>query len=448
MTALEFAHSKELTGFSGLLHFAKDPLGALEEARRLHGPLVTYRQPRARVLLLMEPAVIENLLVGEASKLEKDEFTRHLSHIVGRGLLTSEGELWKRQRKLLAPSFQPRQIAGFADVMVERTLAMLGGFEDGQQRDVHADMMHLTLDIVVRTLFGSEIVRASEVEVFLERIMSDYRSLMMSWRAALPAWFPFPARLRFKATKAALRRILNELIVDRRKAPPASDLLSTLIAARDDEGRGMSDEQLLDEAVTVFLAGHETTALALGFSLVLLSEHRELRDEVVTELDQVLGGAAPTHEYVQRLPLCNAVVREAMRLYPPAWAMGREAVEDFSLGGMQVTRGMQIVMSPWIVQRDARLFTEPLAFRPKRWLGSETAGLPRFAYFPFGGGPRVCIGNHFAMLEAVLVLATILSQVELDSLATTAPVLSPSVTLRPVGGFPMRVSRRRVRRAA
>jgi cytochrome P450 len=368
--------------------------------------------------------------------------------IVGRGLLTSEGELWKRQRKLLAPSFQPRQIAGFAEIMVERTLAMLKSFEEGQQRDLHADMMHLTLDIVVRTLFGSEIVRAGEVEVLLERIMNDYRALMMSWRAALPTWFPFPIRWRFKATRSALRRILNELISDRRKAPLASDLLSTLIAARDDEGRGMSDEQLLDEALTVFLAGHETTALALGFSLSLLSQHRELRAELLAELEQVLRGAPPTYDDVQRLPLCNAVVREALRLYPPAWAMGREAAEDFSLGGVAVARGVQLVTSPWVVQRDARFFTEPLAFRPKRWLGSETATLPRFAYFPFGGGPRVCIGNHFALLEAALVLATILTHVELDSVATSAPALSPSITLRPVGGLPMRVARRGLRRAA
>lgn len=448
VTLPEFVYSQELAGFSGLLHFAKSPLAALEEARRLHGPLVHYHQPGTKVLLVMEPSVIEALLVGEASKLVKDEFTRHLSHIVGRGLLTSEGELWKRQRKLLAPSFQPRQIAGFAGVMVERTLAMLAQFQDGEERDIHAEMMHLTLDVVVRTLFGSEIVRAHEVETFLESIMADYRALMMSWRAAFPLWFPFPARLRFRNTRKALRGIINELIVARRQAPPADDLLSTLIAARDDEGRGMSDEQLLDEAMTVFLAGHETTALSLAFTLFLLDQHGDVHAELSAELDRVLGGAPPSYEDAQRLPFCTAVVREAMRLYPPAWAMGREASQDLSLLGFSVPRGTQLITSPWIVQRDARFFQEPLAFRPQRWLNGETNELPRFAYFPFGGGPRVCIGNHFALLEAVLILSTIVSRVRLERTHTEELTLAPSVTLRPAGPMPMRVSLRSLRKAA
>ena len=423
-------------------------MAALEEARGLHGPLVKYRQLGVRVMLILEPAVIESVLVGEASRLVKDKFTRHLMHIVGKGLLTSEGELWKRQRKLLAPSFQPKQIAGFADVMVERTLAMLATFRDGEERDVHAEMMHLTLDVVVRTLFGTAIVRAKEVEVLLERTMNDYRDLKMSWRAAFPPWFPFPARLRFKSSRTALRGIINELIVERRKLPPADDLLSTLIAARDDEGHGMSDQQLLDEAMTVFLAGHETTALALAYALVLLARHPRVRDQLTNELDRVLGGAPPRYEDAARLNLCNAVVREAMRLYPPAWAIGREATEDLSLAGEPVKRGTQLILAPWSVHRDARWFREPLEFRPERWLNGETSTLPRFAYFPFGGGPRVCIGNHFAMLEAVLLLATIVSRVQLDGQQNSELALSPSVTLRPAGSLPLRVARRSVRDAA
>lgn len=448
VTVPEFAYSKELAGFSGLLHFARDPLGSLEEARKLHGPLAYYHQPAAKVLLLMEPSVIEAVLVGEASKVIKDEFTRHLSHVIGNGLLTSEGDFWKRQRKLLAPSFQPRQIAGFAEVMVERTLAMLETFEDGEERDMHAEMMHLTLDVVVRTLFGSEIVRAHEVETLLESVMANYRTLMMSWRAAFPPWFPFPARIRFKSTKKALRGIINELIVARRKAPPGSDLLSTLIAARDDEGRGMSDEQLLDEAMTVFLAGHETTALSLAFALFVLDQHPDVSVELSAELDGVLGARAPVYEDAQRLPYCTAIVKEAMRLYPPAWAMGREAIQDFSLLGYPVARGTQLITAPWIVHRDERFFEAPLEFRPQRWLNGETNELPRFAYFPFGGGPRVCIGNHFAMLEAVLIFATIASRVQLERSRVTELTLAPSVTLRPASDLPMRVTRRSARRAA
>jgi cytochrome P450 len=325
---------------------------------------------------------------------------------------------------------------------------MLSTFHDGEERDIHAEMMHLTLDVVVRTLFGSEIVRAREVEVFLESTMTDYRDLMMSWRAAFPPWFPFPARLRFKHSRAGLRSIINELIADRRKAPPSSDLLSTLLAARDDEGRGMSDEQLLDEAMTVFLAGHETTALTLAFALFLLARHPDVRDQLTSELERVLGGAPPRYEDAARLTLCSAIVREAMRLYPPAWAMGREATEELSLLGCPVSRGSQLIVSPWIVHRDPRWFQEPLEFRPQRWLNGETDGLPRFAYFPFGGGPRVCIGNHFAMLEAVLLLSTIVSRVRLDREETSELVLSPSITLRPAGPLTMRVSRRMVRDAA
>lgn len=431
-----------MDGFSGLLYFAKDPLFALEEARRLHGPWIGYRAGGNDVRWVFEPELVEELLLKSAEHLIKDEFTRGLRPIVGNGLLTNEGKPWKVQRKLLAPSFQPKHIQGYAAVMVESAANFVGKLNQDSVRPIHDDMMAVTLDVVVRALFGATTGRTEEVGHLVEQAMEDYRRLFMSFRVAFPAWFPFISRLRLGRARRALRRVIEELIAARRERELDTDMISRLIMARDDEGRGMSQEQLLDEAMTMLIAGHETTALALTYSLALLCDHPTQMSELEGEIEQVLGGRPARLEDVGGLKLARAVVRESLRLYPPAWAMGREVASEFSLNGETQKVGTRFTLAPWITHRDERFFAEPLAFRPARWLTGETDSLPKYAYMPFGAGPRVCIGNHFAELEALLVLVTLVQGLRFEK-STDAPLtLAPSVTLRPKGDVPLRVTPR------
>jgi cytochrome P450 len=369
--------------------------------------------------------------------------TAQLSRVLGRGLLTNEGEPWRKQRKLLAPAFRPGQIENYADVMVQRARDFAGEYVDGSQRDVYYDMTRLTLDIVVRTLFGSHVVRAEEVETALDQIIDDFQSLMFTWRTIFPVWFPFPRRRRLEKNRRRFHEILSEIIEQRRPgADRASDLLSRLIVATDDAGKGMSDEQLLDEAVTVFLAGHETTALALTYTLFCLGRHPEARQRVLEEVDSVVGNRPVRFEDIERLKWTRAALDEAMRLYPPAWAIGRQAIKTCEIAGRSVPTGTQLMIPTWVVQRDPAWFDRATEYRPERWFDDATVELHRFCYFPFGGGPRVCIGNHFARLQATLVLTSLLGQVELEVSDDFTLELTPTVTLRPRGPVPMRVRRR------
>jgi cytochrome P450 len=430
----------ELTGVQGLFHFARDPLGAFANAAKKYGDVVEFAQLRDSYFLLSHPETIEAVLHYRGSELRKDFFTRDLGAIFGEGLLNAEGEHWKRQRKLMAPTFQPRELAGFAETMVACTDDLLAGFRHGELRDVHADGMHLALDVVVRTLFGSRLERFDQVELALSRISTEYRLLWQTWRALLPRWVPLPSHARLRRVRAELDAILLELI-RRKRATPGNDLLSYLIALTDEEGRGMSDEQVRDEAMTLFLAGHETTALALTYTFRLLAQHPPIYTRVVAEVDDVLGTRAPAHTDAARLTFTNAVVREALRIYPPVWTMARQVIDDVEIGGIALRKGSQALMSQWVVQRDARWFPEPERFRPERWLSDECTNLPRFAYFPFGGGPRVCIGQHFALLELVLVVARMTQKVVFES-AGEKLELRPVVTLRPKGQVRLGVTER------
>jgi cytochrome P450 len=430
----------ELMGARGLFHFAKDPLRAFTEAARRYGDVVEFTQLRGDYLLLSHPDVIEAVLQHKGGELRKDFFTRDLGAILGQGLLNAEGEVWRRQRKLMAPTFQPRELAVFADSMNACADALALQLTDGELRDVHADGMHLALDVVVRTLFGSKLERFDDVERALGEITTQFRLLWQTWRALLPRWMPLPARERLKRIRAELEVILLELI-QRKRLTPGKDLLSYLIALTDEEGHGMTDEQLKDESMTLFLAGHETTALAFTYTFRLLARHPEIYARVLAEVDDVLAGRAPTHADVERLRFTSAVVRESLRLYPPVWTIARQATADIEIAGVPIAANTQVILSQWVVHRDARWFREPERFRPERWLAGECANLPRFAYFPFGGGPRVCIGHHFALLELVLLVAR-LSQTVTFEPTDEELVLAPVVTLRPKGPVHLRVKRR------
>ncbi|MEQ1503451.1 MAG: cytochrome P450 [Myxococcota bacterium] len=422
-----------------LVALARDPLAFFTAMPAQYGDVVHYTIGAESVWLVSHPDGIEQVLLELRDVMHKDALTHGLSRLLGNGLLTAEDPLWKRQRKLAAPSFQPRHLAGYAEVMVDAARTQLASISPGI-RDVHADLTAATLEIVLRTLFGSDAGPGRSVGAEIDAFMHAFEQEVRSWRRMLPPWVPTAGRRRIRAARATIGDALGSIVAARRASGvDGDDLLGRLLAARDDDGAPMSDEQLADEAVTLFLAGHETTALTLSYAAWLVAHHPEVQAAVVAELDAVLAGAAPTLAHVPQLRWVDAVIQEALRLYPPAWVIGRTPTADVVVQGHPIPRGAQILMAPWVVHRDPRWWREPDRFRPERWLGDETRSLPRFAWFPFGGGPRVCIGNHFAKLEAVLVLATWLQRLALEPVDGATLDLMPAVTLRPRTGVRLSV---------
>jgi cytochrome P450 len=439
LDALPFAPVAELSGFGSTLKYAKQPLLRFEAARRLSERAVAFEVFGRPYLALFELDAIEHVLVGAPAAFHKDLFTRDLRRVLGDGLLTSEGEAWRRHRKLMAPSFQRPEVAAYVPIMVERAQAFVSRIRPGEVLDIHSALMQLTLDVLVRALFGAHVARAPEVERLLEGLARDYRPPVVALRLLLPGWVPLPSGRRLARTRRALDAILLELIEQRRSrgdaAEPAShDLLGRLMRARD-AGGSLSQLALRDEAMTLFLAGHETTALSLTYALRLLAQHPEQAAALQRELDDVLEGRAPTALDLPRLTRTRAVIDEALRLYPPAWAIGRQPREDTVLAGVRVPRATQIIVCPWVLHRDPRFFEQPERFVPERWFGAPP---PRFAYMPFGAGPRVCIGSHFALVEATVLLAVLLSQASFELVPQPPLALMPSVTLRPRGAVLLR----------
>ncbi|MEZ4238934.1 MAG: cytochrome P450 [Myxococcota bacterium] len=422
----------ELPLLGSLLPLARDPLGFVVDLARTHGDVVHYRVGPQRFWLVSDPAGIEEVLVGLRAVTHKDEVTHGLSRLLGQGLLTSEDPQWRQHRKLAAPSFQPRHLAGYAEAMVDAALE--DPLADGA-RDVHEDMTRVTMAIVLRTLFGADAADGARVGAALGSFMDAFEQEIRSFRRLLPPRVPTRGRRRIAAARAEIVAAVDPIVARRRALPePGDDLLGRLLAARDEDGAGMSDAQLRDEAVTLFLAGHETTALTLSYALWLLAAHPEVQDRLAEERATVLGERRAGAGDVGALAWHGAVIREAMRLYPPAWLIGRTPTVDVTVQGHPVPAGGAILVSPWVTHRDPRFWRAPEAFRPERWLGDETRDLPRFAFFPFGGGPRVCIGNHFAQMEAVLVLATWLAQRRVAAVPGATIELMPAVTLRPRHG--------------
>jgi cytochrome P450 len=365
--------------------------------------------------------------------------TRWLIPLVGEGLLTSEGAFWRRQRKLAQPAFQRKEIERYAAVMVEHIERMLDSWHDGQVKDPHEDFMHLTLSIVAKTLFDAElggdaILVGESLEVVMNFFMSPMRWFGIRER------LPLPSTRRYHRAIKRIDDIVYGIIRQRRESgQDPGDLLSRLLAAQDEQGTQMTDRQLRDECVTLILAGHETTALVLFYTFYLLAQSPEAESRLARELQEVLGDRPATAADVSSLRYTEWVVREAMRLYPPAWGIAREALADCEIGGYDVPKGTQIFMIQYLVHRDARWFDDPETFRPERWDNDLIKRLPRCAYFPFGDGPRICIGNHFAMMEAVLILATIAHKYRMTIEASQTLELMPSVTLRPRHGLRMRI---------
>jgi len=393
-------------------------------------------------IVVGHPDLISQVLREQQSNLMKDKLTRIMSPVLGNGLLISEGEFWRRQRRLAQSAFQHQQIVRYGQVMVEYTERLLSSWHDGVSLDVHQAMMGLTLAIVAKTLFGANVEEQTrDVGEALE-ILMDYYLKPTRW-FRIREWIPTRGTRRFWGASRRLNEIVYSIIRDRRAVGNGEDdLLSRLLSALDDEGSGMTDRQLRDEVVTLFLAGHETTALVLLYALVLLARHPEAEARLMEEIDEVLGDRPPQASDLSRLSFTDWVVKETMRLYPPAWAIGREALVDFQLGEYTIPKGTQLLLCQWSVHRDPRWFEEPDRFVPERWDHDLLKRLPRGAYFPFGDGPRICIGNHFAMMEATLLLASIVRQFRLR-LTSDAPLeFLPSITLRPKSRIRMIIQKR------
>ncbi len=410
-----------------------------------YGPLVNLPILSDRYVLVLDPELIQQSLAQGHSVMQKDQFTHELARVLGQGLVTSEGALWRTQRKLVAHAFIPRRIRTYADSMVTAAHRSLDDWSDGAVIPIHKAMAELTLDIVGRTLFDAD-VRGTAREVGdALKVISDFYSDVLESPIKPPEWWPSPKMFRFRKAVRNVDRIVSGIIDDRRRSgEDRGDLLSALLHASDEDGAAMSDQQLRDECITLFLAGHETTSIVLANTLYLLSEHPEIEARVHQEAADLLADRRATSDDYDRLEYTGRVIKESMRLYPPVYAIGRQLLDDFELGGYTFTKGDTLLFVQWVTHRSAQCFPDPLRFDPDRWLPERAKSIHKYAYFPFGGGPRICIGNHFAMMEAVLVLATLIRQYRFELLPGQTLELQPAVTLRAAKDLEMRLVARGV----
>jgi cytochrome P450 len=420
----------------------RDVLGFFADCARDYGDVVGLRLGRNGALLVSAPRDIEQVLVREHKNFCKQRFFwNQLTAVFGSGLLTSEGDLWLRQRRLAAPAFSGERLFGYGDTIVTAAMRMLEGWKDGEERSVHADMMGLALQIAARTLFGTDVEEdVADIEHALDLAMPEITARVVR-PVHIPDAVPLPGHIRYRRGLRTIERLVARIIEERRARPhETGDLIAMLLQARDENGEPMSDRQLRDEVVTTLLAGHETTALALSWTLYLLGHHPDVDAELAAEIDAVVGDRPVTVEDLGNLVFTERIVKESMRLYPPAWTIGREALNDCVIGTYSVAKGTIIFMSQWVLHRDARHFEDPTSFRPERWTKQFERDLPRFAYFPFGGGPRVCIGSRFAMMEAMLILVTVRQRFRWVWTGDRPIRPIPSITLRPSGGVRVRLS--------
>jgi cytochrome P450 len=427
---------KLITGM--MREFNRDTLGFIERCHRDYGDVVRTRFLYLYAYFLYNPADIETMLTTDAKSYRKARSLRSpfFHRLVGNGLVTSEGDFWRRQRRLAQPAFHRQRISSYGDIMVEYTNRTIAAWNDGEHRDVARDMTRLTLEIVVKTLFNSDVSNdADHVGAMLSQIVKPFASqATLKWIA--DNRLPTPGHRRYFNAVSEIDRVVFRIIGERRASgTDEGDLLSMLLQAQDEDGSQMSDAQLRDEVMTLFLAGHETTALALSWSWYLLANDPEAEKKFHTELDEVLGGRAPEVADLPALKYTEMIAKEAMRLYPPAYAVGREAIEETEIGGYRVPRNTQLFAFQWVTHRDPRYFERPDEFEPERWASESIQNLPKYAYFPFGGGPRQCIGNYFAMMEVVLLMATIGQRFKFSLDEGHAVEVLPVLSLRPKNGI-------------
>jgi cytochrome P450 len=417
----------------------RDQLGFYESCAREYGDLVETRLGPYRVLLLYHPDAIEELFVARSRDFIKSPGVRLLRPLLGDGLFLAESESWLRQRRLLQPAFHRQRVAGYGDVMTAYATRHVTGWKDGAVVEIHAEMMALTQAIVGKTLFDADVTGDAHELSQAARVLAEDFGARLRTLQLIPYWVPTPRNIRSRRAIRRLDRLIDRIIAERRAAgEDRGDFLSMLLNAQDaDDGSRMTARQVRDEAMTMFLAGHETTAVALTWTWYLLAQHPEADARLVAELHEVLGGRPPAVADLPRLKYAGMIVTETMRLYPPAYGLGRQAERATEVAGQAIAAGDVLIAPTWVVHRDRRWFEGPEVFRPERWSGDLAQRLPRFAYFPFGGGPRQCIGNSFAQMEATLVLAAIAQRFRLSLVPGQRVTPTPYITLRPEPGIRM-----------
>jgi cytochrome P450 len=431
--------------------FRRNPPEFLRSIAQADGDLVRFRVGPQDLYLVSKPDWIKDILVTHQTNFTKSRFLERAKVLLGEGLLTSEGEFHHRQRRLVQPAFHRDRLIGYASSMVECTAHARALWTDGAKLDMSREMARLTLAVVSKTLFNADVTsEADDIGKALTQVMILFDLVLMPFSEWIEK-LRLPAIRRFEKARDFLDQLIYKIIAERRASKEdKGDLLSMLLLAQDEDGGtgitasgGMSDKQIRDEALTLFLAGHETTANALMWTWYLLSENPTAADKVYDEVDRVLEGRLPTFDDLPRLKYIESVFAEAMRLYPPAWNIGRRVKTDYAIGDYRVPAGSILLMSPWVVHRDPRWFPDPDRFNPERWAfqGDER---PKFSYFPFGGGTRVCIGERFAWMEGVLLLATVAQQWRFKLVPGHPVATAALITLRAKHGMKMVAEQRRV----
>ena len=428
-----------------LRDFSRDQLGFYTRCAREYGDVVPVRLGPFPGLLIYHPDAIEEVLVTRNGDFIKSRGVRLMRAFLGDGLFTAEGDLWLRQRRLMQPAFHRQRVAVYGETMAAYAARRAADWHDGAVLDVHEEMMAVTRAIVAKTLFDADVSEeARAIGDASESVTEYFGERLVSLLALVPLWLPTPANLRLHRAIRRLDEVVYRMIADRRRSPEdRGDLLSILLQAQDaDDGSRMTDRQVRDEVMTLFLAGHETTAVALSWTWYLLAQHPAVAARLADELRVVLDGRPPAVTDLPALRYTERVVTESLRLYPPAYGIGREAARPTEVAGHPVPAGGIVIAPTWVVHRDARWFDDPEAFRPERWANDAARRLPRFAYFPFGGGPRQCIGNTFATMEATVILAAIAQRFHLALVPGQRVTPTPYITLRPEPGIRMRLERR------
>jgi cytochrome P450 len=432
------APALDISRASALRLLRRDPIALIERAAAV-GDVVRIPVPRVRLTLVNHPDLVWDVLSSGDRDFRKSPALRNARRVLGNGLLTSEGDLHRRQRRLIQPIFHHERVDGYADAIARAADEEADELEPGTTVDLHETMTELTLTIVAHALFGADLGRhdVEAVGAAMHEVLSQFDRQFSPW-FPITARLPLPSTRRFARSVGTFDEVIGRMIARKRHEPAGDDLLSLLLAA-DEDGRTMDDRQVRDEAITLFLAGHETTSNALTWTWWLLSQHPDADDRLRSELETELLGRTPSVADLPQLPFLDAVVNESIRLRPPAWLIGREAAADHELAGTLVRPGDVVLVSPWLLHHDGRWWPDAGSFRPERWLGPDT-DRPRHAYVPFGGGSRMCIGEGFAEMETRLVLATIAQRRRFRLAPTARVAMQPVITLRPRFGMPMMVA--------
>lgn len=428
-----------------LSEYNRDPLGMMTRYAREYGDFVRLHLGPFPMYLVSDPDAIASVLNDNTGRFVRARNAQSIRSLVGNGMVTSAGSFWQRQRRLLQPAFHREQIVASGEqvsLITERVLNQ--EWQDGKTYEIDRQLVALTMAIVGKTLFNVDVMdridtigKAMEVAVHHFEVRSSNMFL-------IPEWLPTPSNLRYRQAVQEMDRIVYSIISEHRSHNNGhgQDLLSVLLNLQDEDGTKMTDRQVRDEVMTFILAGHETSAHSLAWTSLLIAQHPEVEARLVEELKTVLDGRRPNYEDIQKLKFTESVLLEAMRLYPAAWVLAREAVEDCEVAGYQVRAGETILMSPWVMHRDPRFFDNPEVFDPQRWENDLVKRLHTYVYFPFGGGPRMCIGKAFAMMEMILILASIFQKFQMTLLSDQIIEPNPSMTLYPKSGIEMLLSHR------